>query len=140
MNDNISDKDKRDWQTFISSKEKILDKDFKSQNKNLVKIKSIDLHGYTLEKANIAVEEFILKAYEDSVSKLIVITGKGIHSDVEKDTYVSKDLSILKYSVPEFINNNENLMRVINDIQDAKIEDGGSGAFYVFLKKKRFTK
>ena len=140
MNDNISDKDKRDWQTFISSKEKILDKDFKSQKKNLVKIKSIDLHGYTLEKANIAVEEFILKAYEDSVSKLIVITGKGIHSDVEKDTYVSKDLSILKYSVPEFINNNENLMRVINDIQDAKIEDGGSGAFYVFLKKKRFTK
>ena len=140
MNDNISDKDKRDWQTFISSKERILDKDFKSQKKNLVKIKSIDLHGYTLEKANIAVEEFILKAYEDSVSKLIVITGKGIHSDVEKDTYVSKDLSILKYSVPEFINNNENLMRVINDIQDATIEDGGSGAFYVFLKKKRFTK
>ena len=140
MNDNISDKDKRDWQTFISSKEKILDKDFKSQKKNLVKIKSIDLHGYTLEKANIAIEEFILKAFEENVSKLIVVTGKGIHSDVEKDPYVSKDLSILKYSVPEFINNNKNLMRVINDIQDATIEDGGSGAFYVFLKKKRSTK
>ena len=140
MNDNISDKDKRDWQTFISSKEKILDKDFKSQKKDLVKIRSIDLHGYTLEKANIAIEEFILKAFEESVSKLIVVTGKGIHSDVEKDPYVSKDLSILKYSVPEFINNNENLMRVINDIQDATIEDGGSGAFYVFLKKKRSIK
>ena len=140
MNDNISDKDKRDWQTFISSKEKILDKDFKSQKKDLLKIRSIDLHGYTLEKANIAIEEFILQAFEESVSKLIVVTGKGIHSDVEKDPYVSKDLSILKYSVPEFINNNQNLMRVINDIQDATIEDGGSGAFYVFLKKKRFTK
>ena len=140
MNDNISDKDKRDWQTFISSKEKILDKDFKSQKKELIKIRSIDLHGYTLEKANIAIEEFILKAFEESVSKLIVVTGKGIHSDVEKDPYVSKDLSILKYSVPEFINNNENLMRVINDIQDATIEDGGSGAFYVFLKKKRSIK
>ena len=140
MNDNISDKDKRDWQTFISSKEKILDKDFKSQKKDLVKIRSIDLHGYTLEKANIAIEEFILKAFEESVSKLIVVTGKGIHSDVEKDPYVSKDLSILKYSVPEFINNNQNLMRVINDIQDATIEDGGSGAFYVFLKKKRSIK
>ena len=136
MNDNISDKDKRDWQTFISSKEKILDKDFKSQKKDLLKIRSIDLHGYTLEKANIAIEEFILQAFEESVSKLIVVTGKGIHSDVEKDPYVSKDLSILKYSVPEFINNNKNLMRVINDIQDATIEDGGSGAFYVFLKKK----
>ena len=140
MNDNISDKDKRDWQTFISSKEKILDKDFKYQKKDLPKIRSIDLHGYTLEKANIVIEEFILKAFEESVSKLIVVTGKGIHSDVEKDPYVSKDLSILKYSVPEFINNNRNLMRVINDIQDATIEDGGSGAFYVLLKKKRSIK
>ena len=140
MNDNISDKDKRDWQTFISSKEKILDKDFKSQIKNHLKIRSIDLHGYTLEKANIVIEEFILKAFEENVSKLIVVTGKGIHSDVEKDPYVSKDLSILKYSVPEFINNNQNLMRVINDIQDATIEDGGSGAFYILLKKNRSIK
>ena len=140
MNDNISDKDKKDWQTFISSKEKIFDKDFKPQIKNHIKVRSIDLHGYTLEQANNAIEKFILKAFEEGVSKLIVVTGKGIHSNVEKDPYVSKDLSILKYSVPEFINNNQNLMKVINDIQDATIEDGGSGAFYVLLKKKRSTK
>ena len=140
MNDNISDKDKKDWQTFISSKEKILDKDFKPQKKNNLKVRSIDLHGYTLEQANNVIEKFILKAFEEEVSKLIVVTGKGIHSDVEKDPYVSKDLSILKYSVPEFINNNQNLMRVINDIQDATIVDGGSGAFYVLLKKKRSIK
>ena len=140
MNDNISDKDKKDWQTFISSKEKILDKDFKHQIKNHLKVRSIDLHGYTLEQANNAIEKFILKAFEEEVSKLIVVTGKGIHSDVEKDPYVSKDLSILKYSVPEFINNNQNLMRVINDIKDATIEDGGSGAFYIFLKKNRSIK
>ena len=140
MNDNISDKDKKDWKTFISSKEKIFDKDFKPQIKNHIKVRSIDLHGYTLEQANNAIEQFILKAFEEGVNKLIVVTGKGIHSDVEKDPYVSKDLSILKYSVPEFINNNQNLMKVINDIQDATIEDGGSGAFYVLLKKKRFTK
>ena len=139
MNDNISDKDKKDWQTFITSKEKIIDKDFKEQKKNLLKIRSIDLHGYTLEQANIAIEQFILKAFNERVSKLIVVTGKGIHSDVEKDPYVSKDLSILKYSVPEFINNNQNLMRVINDIKDATIEDGGSGAFYIFLRKNRST-
>ena len=140
MNDNISDKDKKDWQTFISSKEKILDKDFKPQKKNNLKVRSIDLHGYTLEQANNVIEKFILKAFEEEVSKLIVVTGKGIHSDVEKDPYVSKDLSILKYSVPEFINNNQKLMKVINDIQDATIEDGGSGAFYVLLKKKRSIK
>ena len=140
MNDNISDKDKKDWQTFVSSKEKILDKDFKPQIRNHLKVRSIDLHGYTLEQANNAIEKFILKAFEEEVSKLIVVTGKGIHSDVEKDPYVSKDLSILKYSVPEFINNNQNLIKVINDIQDATIEDGGSGAFYVILKKKRSIK
>ena len=140
MNDNISDKDKKDWQTFIASKEKIVDKDFKPQIKNHLKVKSLDLHGYTLEQANNAIEQFILKAFEEGVSKLIIVTGKGIHSDVEKDPYVSKDLSILKYSVPEFINNNQNLMRVINDIQDATIEDGGSGAFYILLKKNRSIK
>ena len=137
MNDNISDKDKKDWHNFISSKEKILDKDFKHQKKNLSKVRSIDLHGYTLNEANIVIEGFILKAFNEGVSKLIVVTGKGIHSDIEKDPYVSKDLSILKYSVPEFINNNQNLIRVINDIQDATTEDGGSGAFYIFLKKNR---
>ena len=140
MNDNISDKDKKDWKTFISSKEKIFDKDFKPQIKNHLKARSIDLHGYTLEQANNAIEQFILKAFEEGVSKLIVVTGKGIHSNVEKDPYVSKDLSILKYSVPEFINNNQNLMKVINDIQDATIEDGGSGAFYIFLKKNKSIK
>ena len=136
MNNKISDKDKKDWQNFISSKDKVLDKDFRPQTNNPLKVKSLDLHGYTLEQANIAIEQFILKSFEEKVGKLIIVTGKGIHSDVEKDPYVSKDLSILKYSVPEFINNNKNLMRVIYDIQDASIEDGGSGAFYIYLKKK----
>ncbi|WP_440681397.1 Smr/MutS family protein [Candidatus Pelagibacter sp. HIMB1623] len=140
MNDKISDKDKKDWQSFISSKEKIPDKDFKVKIINATKIRSIDLHGYTLEQANKTIEEFILKAFEERVNKLIVVTGKGIHSNVEKDPYVSKDLSILKYSVPEFISNNEKLMRVINEIQDASVEDGGSGAFYIFLKKNKSTK
>ena len=136
MNDNISDKDKKDWKTFISSKEKIFDKDFKPQIKNHLKVRSIDLHGYSLEQANNAIEQFILKAFEEGVSKLIVVTGKGIHSNVEKDPYKSKDLSILKYSVPEFIKNNSELINKIVEIKDADIEDGGSGAFYIYLKKK----
>ena len=74
------------------------------------------------------------------MNKIIVVTGKGIHSQNEKDPYVSKDLSILKYSVPEFIENNKNLMNIINEINDANIEDGGSGAFYIFLKKNRSIK
>ena len=140
MNDKISDKDKKDWQNFISSKDKLPNKDFKIKTGNTTKIRSIDLHGYTLEEANKAIEEFIIKSFEEKVNKLIVVTGKGIHSDVERDPYVSKDLSILKYSVPEFISNNQNLNNLINEITDAKIEDGGSGAFYIFLKKNKSTK
>ena len=139
MNDKISDKDKKDWQSFIQSNDKVPNKDFKPQTKKSLKIRTIDLHGYTLEQANNAIEKFILKSFEEKVGKLIVVTGKGIHSDVEMDPYVSKDLSILKYSVPEFINNSQNLMKVIIDIKDATAEDGGSGAFYIFLKKNRTT-
>ena len=80
--------------------------------------------------------DFIEDAYSNEVSKIIVVTGKGLHSDVEKDPYISKDLSILKHSVPEFINNNNELKKKIIEIKDAEIEDGGSGAFYIFLKKK----
>ncbi len=100
------------------------------------KIKNIDLHGYTLDEANKVIEKFINYSYQEGVSKLIVVTGKGIHSNNEKDPYISKDLSILKYSVPEFIENNTELMKKIFEIKDATIEDGGSGAFYIFLKKK----
>ena len=140
MNDKISDKDKKDWQNFRSGKDKLPNKDFKIKTGNTTKIRSIDLHGYTLEEANKAIEEFIIKSFEEKINKLIVVTGKGIHSDVERDPYVSKDLSILKYSVPEFIFNNQNLNNLINEITDAKIEDGGSGAFYIFLKKNKSTK
>ena len=137
MNDKISNKDKKDWENFINNEEKLLDKDFKKKTSKIFSTKSIDLHGYTLEEANKAVENFITQSFKDSVNRLIVVTGKGIHSNNEKNPYVSKDLSILKFSVPEFISNNQKLMRMIYDIQDAKIEDGGSGAFYIYLKKNK---
>ena len=140
MKKNISDKDKKDWEDFISSDEKLSNKDLKNQKNFFFKIKSIDLHGCTLEKANKTIEDFINKSYIEKINKLIVVTGKGSHSQNEKNPYVSKDLSILKYSVPEFISNNKSLMNLIIDIKDAKIEDGGSGAFYIFLKKNKSIK
>ena len=135
MSNKISDKDKKDWKKFLNSSEKLPDKDLKHHQKNNIEIRSIDLHGYTLDEANKFIEKFINKAYLENVKKLIVVTGKGLHSENEKDPYVSKDLGILKYSVPEFILNNKNLMDKINEITDAKIEDGGSGAFYIYLRK-----
>tara|TARA_B100001564_G_scaffold287689_1_gene251005 strand:+ start:290 stop:709 length:420 start_codon:yes stop_codon:yes gene_type:complete len=139
LNDKISDKDKLDWENFLNSKDKLIDKDSKKKKNLTYSTRSIDLHGYTLEQANKAVEDFITKSFLDRVNKLIVVTGKGIHSDNEKNPYVSKDLSILKYSVPEFISNSKKLMQMIYDIRDAKIEDGGSGAFYIYLKKNKKT-
>ena len=140
MTDNISDKDKKDWDLFINSKEKLPNKDFQNKEKKTLKIRSIDLHGYTLDEANKTIENFIKESFSQNINKLIVVTGKGLHSENEKDPYVSKDLSILKYSVPEFISNNPELMSMINEITDAKIEDGGTGAFYIFLKKNKLIK
>jgi len=136
LTDNISEKDKKDWENFLSKKEKLPNKDIKIDNKTTFKTRSIDLHGYTLDRANKAIENFIIKSYQEKTNKLIVVTGKGIHSQNEKDPYVSKDLSILKYSVPEFISKNKDLMKIIYEMKDAKIEDGGEGAFYIYLKTK----
>ena len=136
MSNDISEKDRKDWENFISSDEHLPNKDYKKSIQKIYKTKSIDLHGYTLEQANKIIEDFIYQAYKEKVNKLIVVTGKGIHSQNEKNPYVSKDLSILKYSVPEYIVNSKRLMSIINEIKDANIEDGGSGAFYIFLKKK----
>ena len=131
------DKDKQDWENFLNNKEKIPNKDFvHKKNIRYEKIKKIDLHGYTIEEANKAIEQFIQKCFDESVTKIIVITGKGLRSKNVENPYLSKDLSILKYSVPEFIEKNKSLTRLIIETTDAKIEDGGSGAFYIYLKNK----
>ena len=137
MSSNISDKDKKDWENFLSKNEKLQDKDFQDKEKRNFKIKHIDLHGYSLDQANKKISNFITDCFNNKISKLIVVTGKGLHSNNESNPYVSKDLSILKYSVPEFIKNDKELMKLIIDIKEANIEDGGSGSFYVYLRKKK---
>ena len=137
MNNKLSNKDKRDWQNFISNEEKVHNKDFSlsqmKTDKNLVK--TIDLHGFSLKNANITINEFINRCFKTNVSKITVITGKGLRSNNINNPYVSKNLSILKNSVPEFIKSNSDLMKKIKSIKEAKAEDGGSGAFDIFLKK-----
>jgi len=135
LNNNISDKDKKAWQNFLQSNEKLYNKDNTNKETVKSKVNLIDLHGYSLDEANRTIENFINKNYQEGSNKLIVVTGKGLHSNNEKDPYVSKDLGILKYSVPEFIKNNKDLMKKINEIKEADIKDGGSGAFYIYLKK-----
>ena len=136
MNNKISDKDKKDWNDFLSNDENLPNKDEKISKKKIKKTRNFDLHGYSLDEANKKITDLIFNAYANEISRLIIVTGKGLHSQHKKNPYVSKDLGILKHSVPEFIKNNKELMKMINNIQDAEVRDGGSGAFYINLKKK----
>ena len=137
MNKKISKKDKKDWQNFISKKDTLPNKDLDLEsgvNKKI--IKTIDLHGFSLIDANNFIEKFIKECFENNAHKIIVITGKGLRSQNDKNPYISKDLSILKNSVPKFIKSQLSLIKLIKEIKQATIEDGGEGAFYIFLRKK----
>ena len=136
MTSKISDKDQKDWKKFLEKNEKLPNKDLENKEKKFNITKSLDLHGYTLDEANKKVESFLIDCFNQKVSKVIIVTGKGLHSQNDKDPYISQKFGILKNSVPDFIKNNLSLMTKIKSITDAEISDGGSGAFYVFLKKK----
>ena len=138
MNNQISDKDKKDWQNFLSKKEKLPDKDNSHSKDKSIKIAEIDLHGFTLDDANKTVDRFINESYEKGINKVRIVTGKGLHSDNEKNPYISKDLSILRYSIPEYIKKNNDLMKLIIEFKEATIQDGGDGAFYIHLKKNKW--
>ncbi len=139
MKKKISEKDKKDWQNFIADKRKLPNKDFKLEKNKLekYKVETIDLHGLSLDNANKTITKFIWECFEKRVKKIIVITGKGLRSKNIENPYVSKDLSILKNSVPEFIKSDKNLDKIIKKITDANIVDGGKGAFYIYLKDEK---
>jgi len=132
----LSDKDKKDWKNFVKSKEKIYNKDLleKTNPNKKILTKIIDLHGYSLENANKNISENIKRCFSGNIKRLVVITGKGLRSKTQNDPYVSKNLSILKNSVPEFIKSNLDLMKFIKEIKTADEKEGGSGAFIIYLK------
>ena len=136
MNSKISDKDKKDWENFLSKEDRLPNKDLKQTKKISPSSTICDLHGYSLDTANDKIRELINHAYSTGIKKILIITGKGLHSDNEKNPYISKDLGILKNSVPNYIKSNLELMKLVQEIKEADNNDGGSGAFYIFLKKK----
>ena len=137
MKKKLSDKDQRDWNKFVNEKSHLFDKDEISSQKVNKKEISIDLHGYTLRDANIAVNNLIVKSYNQSIKKIEVITGKGMRSKVLENPYKSKDLSILKYSVPEYINNNKSLMDKIKKINLEDVNNLNRGSFSIYLRAKK---
>tara|TARA_B110001454_G_C12335578_1_gene273739 strand:- start:57 stop:479 length:423 start_codon:yes stop_codon:yes gene_type:complete len=125
------------WEEFITSKKPVINKDTYSDQNELKQLltKKIDLHGYSLDEANVKIKELILSYHKQNIYKVVVITGKGSRSSNEKNPYISKDLSLLKYSVPHYLKTNDDLKQIIKNISQADIKDGGEGSFYVYLKK-----
>ena len=136
MNSKIADKDKKDWENFLSKEDRLPNKDLKQTKKISPSSITCDLHGYSLDSANDRIRDLINHSYNTGIKKILIITGKGLHSDNEKNPYISKDLGILKNSVPNYIKSNLELMKLVQEIREADANDGGSGAFYIFLKKK----
>ena len=132
----ITSIDVKDWFDFTKNPENIYDKDLnfldKSKEKDLTR--KIDLHGLSLDEANKTIENFINNSFESGYKKLIIITGKGSKSKVYHDPYRSEKMSVLKYSIPEYVKKNKTLFNKIYKIEKADIKDGGGGAFYIFLK------
>ena len=138
MTKKLSDKDKKDWEKFVKGDEKIENKDKEFLNKNKIYFdKTIDLHGYSLEEANKKIFEFIENCYLNNVDKINIITGKGLRSKNIYDPYQSNNLSILKFSVPNFIKNNAELMDKILKIDFDSVNSPSKGNFDIFLKKKK---
>ena len=134
MTDKLSDKDKKDWLNFLNSSEKLENKDQNIFKKSKIPEKSIDLHGLTLDEANKKISDFINKCFQNRVKKINVITGKGMRSKNLEDPFQSKDLSILKHSVPEFVKNNPDLMKKIIRIDFESVNSPSKGSFDIFLK------
>ena len=138
-----SSKDKKDWADFTKQMGNISVKesDFLEKNQQKIKVRKLDLHGYSLDNANKVIKKFIIESFNKRYNKLLIVTGKGLRSKSYDNPYASKNLSVLKNSVPEYIKNDENLNSIINKITQADQKDGGEGAINIFLKdNKKFTK
>ena len=138
-----SSKDKKDWTEFTNqmSNINVKESDFLEENQQKIKARKLDLHGYSLDDANKVIKKFIIESFNKRYNKLLVVTGKGLRSKSYDNPYISEKLSILRYAVPEFINNDESLNNKVRKISTADVKDGGEGAVYIFLKSnKKFTK
>ena len=135
----VAPKDKKDWITFTKHLVNVYDKDaaFLRQNTTVNKIGRLDLHGLSLNQANKVAKKFIIESFVQGYKKLLIITGKGLRSKVHNNPYLSEQMNVLKHSVPEFIKKDEDLFGKISRISTADLKDGGDGAFYVFLKRKK---
>jgi DNA-nicking Smr family endonuclease len=136
VEDDISDAEKKLWEEYLKNPNDLFDKELNNTKQSArVERFRFDLHGFTLLEANKKVKELVIYCQENSFKEILLITGKGLHSNTDQNTYVSKELSKLKFAVPEYIKTQKDLMDRIISIEGAKINDGGEGAIIIKLKK-----
>ena len=139
----VSSKDKKDWIDFTKqiSNISLKEVDFLQNNTEINKVRKLDLHGFSLSESNKIVKKFVVESFDQGYKKLLIVTGKGLRSKSYDNPYISEKFSVLRYAVPEFINNDESLNNKVRKISIADIKNGGEGAIYIFLKgNKKFTK
>ena len=139
----VSSKNKKDWIDFTKQISNISPKeaDFLQNNTEINKVRKLDLHGFSLSESNKIVKKFVVESFDRGYKKLLIVTGKGLRSKSYDNPYISEKFSVLRYAVPEFINNDESLNNKVRKISTADVKDGGEGAVYIFLKSnKKFTK
>ena len=139
----VSSKDKKDWIDFTKqiSNISLKEADFSQNNTEINKVRKLDLHGFSLSESNKIVKKFVVESFDQGYKKLLIVTGKGLRSKSYDNPYISEKFSVLRYAVPEFINNDESLNNKVRKISIADIKNGGEGAIYIFLKSnKKFTK
>ena len=139
----VSSKDKKDWIDFTKqiSNISLKEADFSQNNTEINKVRKLDLHGFSLSESNKIVKKFVVESFDQGYKKLLIVTGKGLRSKSYDNPYISEKFSVLRYAVPEFINNDESLNNKVRKISTADVKDGGEGAVYIFLKSnKKFTK
>ena len=139
----VSSKDKKDWIDFTKqiSNISLKEADFLQNNTEINKVRKLDLHGFSLSESNKIVKKFVVESFDRGYKKLLIVTGKGLRSKSYDNPYISEKFSVLRYAVPEFINNDESLNNKVRKISTADVKDGGEGAVYIFLKSnKKVTK
>ena len=134
--EDIPDTEKKLWEEYLKNPKDLFDKELeKKKIFDQTKKYRFDLHGFTLHEANKKVRELIIYCQENKFGEILLITGKGLHSNTDQNTYVSKELSKLKFAVPEYIRSQKELSDQIIEIEQANIKDGGEGAIIIKLKK-----
>lgn len=96
----------------------------------------IDLHGMTLAQAHPALTGFVMHAHARGLRLILVITGKGRTRPDDDQGPMPRRAGALKHEVPQWLRSGP-LRPLVLEVREAHHSHGGTGAYYVYLKRRR---